>query len=406
MSFKGAIINKNDGGLGGGKVTDRVSVLIAGMTASELVLNNSAYPLLQIEDAEALGINLTSDDEQNILVYEHLSEAFRLSPETPVHLITVPTTTKVSDLKNLVELKAALRSIEGINTIAIAGLMADETLQSAVSGAQLLVDSFAEEHILIDAVLIEGNGSYLTGDIATYPNLREMNAPNVSVIIAQDADVANRKSGYSGYAAIGSALGMLMVRYVHENLGSVDVENKPRRRKGENDYSLTDRKNAKFLSVQLSNGKKFSELTYSDQKKLNELGYIYAGSFAGYGGVFFSDSHTCEESSSDYCYIERNAIWNKAARIIRHILIPRVRSKVESDPTTGYVKHTTITDWDGRVRSALESMIAAGNIADFDIYIDPQQTAISSDPFMIKVRLVADGVVHEFEVDLGYTNKL
>ena len=45
-------------------------------------------------------------------------------------------------------------------------------------------------------------------------------------------------------------------------------------------------------------------------------------------------------------------------------------------------------------------------IADFDIYINPKQMAVSDKPFNIKVKLVADGIVHEFEIDLGFTNKI
>ncbi len=130
------------------------------------------------------------------------------------------------------------------------------------------------------------------------------------------------------------------------------------------------------------------------------------GAFAGYGGYFFSNSHTCDERESDYCFIERNAVWNKAARIIRRTLIPRVRSKVESNPTTGFIKNTTLTDWSGRVRKALEPMVSEGNVSDFDIFIDPNQEASSTTPFSIQVKLVANGVVHEFDVDLGFTNKI
>lgn len=407
MSFKGTIINKNEGGLGITSSVDRTAVIILGMGATEKVLNNTAYELLQIEDAEAMGITEAADNDGKLLVYEHLSEVFRLSPETRVYLVTVPVVTKVSDLKNLTDLKAALRGIDGLNTIAVAGLTADETLQGAVTGAQLLVDAFSEEHILIDTVMIEGVGSYLSAEtIAGYPDLREMASPNVSVIIAQDLAVAARQPEYAGYAAVGSALGMLMARYVHENLGSVDIENKPNASKGANSYPLSSTTLGKWQSAQLSNGKKFSSLSFADQQKLDELGYIYAGSFAGFGGVFLSDSHTCTEISSDYNRIERNATWNKSARIIRNILIPRVRSKVESDPSTGYIKHTTISDWDGRVRSALEVMVSAGNVSDFDIYINPKQAAVSANPFNVKVRLVAHGIVHEFEVDLGFTTNI
>lgn len=51
-------------------------------------------------------------------------------------------------------------------------------------------------------------------------------------------------------------------------------------------------------------------------------------------------------------------------------------------------------------------MKTARNIADFDIYIDPKQAAVSTSPFKVKVQIVADGIVHEFEIDLGYTKSI
>lgn len=407
MSFIGAQINKLDGGLTSGETVDRVAVLVIGAAAipDKLELNR-AYELLQIEDAELRGITEDSDADNKELSYYHLSEIFRLSPETRVHLIAVPKATKVSELKNLNDFITALRSIDGINTIAVAGLTNDTGMDVAVQGMQLLVDELAKDYIYIDAVLIEGKGTYLAENITDYPDLRVFDSENVSVVIAQDPAVASIDAAYASHAAIGSALGMLLVRAIHENLGSVDIEVKPRSRKAEQDYTLTDVKTARWLSASLSNGKTFESLSVPDQKKLDELGYIYAGGFSGYGGYFFSDSHTCTESDSDYCYIERNAIWNKGARIIRETLIPRIRSKVQADPSTGYIKNTTITDWDGRVRKNLEPMVAAGNIADFDIYINPNQAAVSTKPFNIKVQFVADGVVHEFDVDLGFTKSI
>jgi hypothetical protein len=141
-------------------------------------------------------------------------------------------------------------------------------------------------------------------------------------------------------------------------------------------------------------------------EKLTEQGYIFVGSFQGYAGFFFSNSCTCTEADSDYAYIEYNAVWNKAARIIRNTLLPRVRSKVKADPSTGYISNTTISSWDALVKSALETMVTSEDIADFDIYINPKQMAVSDKPFNIKVKLVADGIVHEFEIDLGFTNKI
>ena len=422
MSFNGVIINKINGGLGGAENPDRVAVMVlgCGAIASTLAVN-TAYDLLQLSDAEVLGITPEHDDTENRLDHYHLSEVFRLSPDSVIHLIAVPATTKVSDLKNSADFISALRGIEGVNLIATAGLASEteitnpnpvSALQQAVTGSQLLVDALAKDHIYIDAVLLEGKGSYLTPLINTMEDLRTMASPNVSVIIGQDRGVAEQKAAYAGYAAVGSALGMLLVRAVHENLGSVDIEVKPQDRKGEANYTLTDVKRQRFISAGLSNGKNFNELSAADQKQLDLLGYIFVGAFAGFVGLYFSNSHTCEEQDSDYSFIERNCIWNKAARIIRQTLIPRVRSKVEADPSTGYIKGTTIDDWSARTRKALEVMLAAGNCAEFSIYIDPKQMAVppiingKPKPFKIAINIVADGIVHEFEIDLGFTNRM
>ena len=416
MGFEGVIINKINGGLGGTENPDRVAVVVVGCGAIAGSMDlNTAYRLLQLSDAEALGITPEHDDIKNRLDHYQLSEVFRLSPDSVIHLIAVPETLKASDLKNNANFIAALRGIEGVNLIALTG-MANETaittptpvsaLHQAVTGSQLLVDALAQDHIYIDAVLLEGKGGYLTQQINTMEDLRIMASPNVSVVIGHDNDIAALKPAYSGHAAVGAALGMLLVRAVHENLGSVDIEVKPRTRKGELSYMLTDIKLQRFISAGLSNGKNANELSIAEQKQLDLLGYIYVGSFSGFAGFYFSNSHTCDEKNSDYSYIERNCIWNKAARIIRQTLIPRVRSKVEADPATGYIKGTTIDDWSARVRKALEVMLAAGNCAEFNIYIDPNQAAVSELPFKIAVNIVADGIVHEFEIDLGFTNKM
>ena len=354
---------------------------------------------------EALGWDADIDLENKELVHYHTSEVFRLSPERSLHFMLVPKSEKVSSLLTKEDFVNAVRTINGVNTIGICSLTADETITVAVQEAQKMVNKFREDHLYIDAVILEGVGKYINA-IADAVDLRQLDAENVSVVIAQDPAWAAKDEAYRTHAAVGSALGMLSVRYVHENMGSVDIENHPRTAKGTKDYPLTDKLNGLWLDAALSNGKPFSQLSVSDQKKLTDKGYNFVGSFQGYAGFFFSNSCTCTKAGSDYAYIEYNAVWNKAARIIRNTLLPRVRGKVKADPSTGYISNTTISSWDALVKSALESMVNSEDIADFDIYINPKQMAVSDKPFNIKVKLVADGIVHEFEIDLGFTNKI
>jgi len=150
-----------------------------------------------------------------------------------VWVTAVAGTAKVSDLKNDANLIAAIRSIDGVNTIAVAGLTKDTDVTAAVTGAQLLVDRLKDDHIYIDAILLEGVGDYISGAISTWTDLRPLTSPNVSVLIGRDTKVATSNAAFAKHAAVGSALGMLLVRAVHENLGSVDIETKPSASRGQ-----------------------------------------------------------------------------------------------------------------------------------------------------------------------------
>ena len=405
-AFNGVIINKVNGGLVRESDTgDRILLLICGATATDNVPNYKPTKLNSIEALEQLGVSEETDKTNKELLYYHCSETFRLSPERELWLMTVPKTIKVTELTVAADFLSAIRSVGGVNTIGIAGIAADETIKAAADALQLMVDTLRADHLYIDAVILEGVGSYLSS-ISTASDLRSFDCENVSVVIAQDKDVAEKDASYATHAAVGTALGMISVRYVHENMGSVDIENHPRSAKGTPDYSMVDSKLGRWLNVAISNGTLLSSVSRADQKTLNEKGYIFAGSFEGYTGVFFSNSHTCVPKTSDYAYIEYNAVWNKAAKLVRNTLIPRVRSQVKADPSTGYIATETISYWDSLVRKALDEMVKADDIAGYDIYINPKQAAVSDKPFNVQVKMVANGVVHEFEVDLGFTNKI
>lgn len=407
MSFNGVTINKVRGGLvRASDTSDRTVLLVCGGTAIPAKLTDyTPVKLNSIEALEQLTWTEKTDETNKELLYYHASEVFRLSPERELWVMVVPKTKKVSELAEEQQFIDGLRSIDGVNTIGIAGLTADEDITTAIESMQLMVEELREDHLYIDSIVLEGLGTYLT-DASSAEDLRALEAENISVVIAQDKDVADRDETYANHAAVGTALGMLSVRYVHENMGSVDIENHPRTAKGTADYSMMDSTRNLWINTALSNGTLLPAVSKADQKTLNDKGYIYASSFQGYTGVFFSNSHTCVAKDTDYAYIEYNAVWNKAAKLIRNTLIPRVRSRIDADPTTGYISSETIAYWSGLLRQALDGMVNANDIADYDIYIDPAQMAVSDMPVKIQVKLVANGIVHEFEIDLGFTNKI
>ena len=302
-NFTGVSINKVNGGLVRDTDTsDRVILLVVGGSEIGKLEYYKPEALNDITDLEALGWDDTIDLENKELVHYHTSEVFRLSPERSLYLMLVPKSEKVSSLLTKEDFVNAVRTINGVNTIGICSLTADETITVAVQETQKMVNKFREDHLYIDVVVLEGVGKYINA-INDAVDLRKLDSENVAVVIGQDPAQAAKDEAYRTHAAVGSALGMLSVRYVHENMGSVDIENHPRTAKGTKDYPLTNKLNGLWLDAALSNGKPFSQLSVSDQKNLTGKGYNFVGSFQGYAGFFFSNSCTCTEADSDYAYI-------------------------------------------------------------------------------------------------------
>ena len=104
---------------------------------------------------------MTIDLENKELVHYHTSEVFRLSPERSLYLMLVPKSEKVSSLLTKEDFVNAVRTINGVNTIGICSLTADETITVAVQEAQKMVNKFREDHLYIDAVILEGVGKYI-----------------------------------------------------------------------------------------------------------------------------------------------------------------------------------------------------------------------------------------------------
>lgn len=413
MSFEGVKITKLEGGLGRTAPSDdNVMMLVAALeTLPATIINYKPYKLIQPRDAELLGFNESFDANEKVLVKHRVDEFFRLSPDGELWLVPVPHEDPVGTpitpqaVMAKAEFKAALREAAAVKGIGFAGFaQAIAATVTTLPLAQAFVAEMALEKRLVDFILLEGQPAALIAGVNALPDLRTNAAPNVSVVIAQDPAIAALDALYANYSAIGSALGMLSVRQVNENLGSVNILSKPSAKRAQSDYPLTE--GTKWASASLSNGLKVVELSGADKKALTDKGYIYAGSYDGYGGVFFNSSPTATVETSDYAFIENNRVWNKAARLIRTTLLPEIKGTVKKDPTTGYIRSTTISRWSGLVNAALEKMNAADEISGYDVYINPKQVLSASSPLVVKAQVVVDDIVHEMDVELGLTSQI
>ena len=388
----GVKIEKLQGGLGrkNPSTDSHVALIIkaTGNAALDAIISNAGKGLIltSLSQAESLGLTLSASANGASPFYEHISEFFRLAPEGTLYLFNNKT------VANLLAFIKENKEIKGFGIVDDFGAATQEaTIAQYQSG---IINVLATENRLIDFGIIGWNNF----NVANVSDLTELDAPQISVLVVG--------SGTSNFAAVGAFLGMLAVGKVNENAGSVDIQNKPLEKRGSSDYTLTDKNKGLWVNPKLTGGATISSLTKAQLTDLENKGYIYAASYEGYPGAFFTNSKTCISQASDYCFIENNRVWNKAARTLRIALLPEVKGVVKKNPTTGFIKSTTISRWTGIGNKALEQMVTNDEISGFDIYINPQQVVNSTQPVKIKASVVMDGIVHEFEVALGLTNSI
>ncbi|MCI2229582.1 DUF2586 domain-containing protein [Polaribacter sp. MSW13] len=404
MALNGVSVNRLNGGLGRkNPSTDGVCLLIIGgaVTATSLALK-VAKELISVEDAVALGIDPTYDDTNDILAHHHIDEFFRVNPNGNLFVVLDDGTLTADNIKTIVKENTAIKAIGVVRN----DEDAPADMDVYVSGYQTIVDELRAESRNISAVLVEGAVFDDETLISAYPDARAYEAENVSIVIAQDPIIRAVKTEHETYAAIGTALGAISVRNVNENIGSVDIENKPSSYRGNSNYTLTDGDRQRWLTAKLQDGRDFNSLTTVEIKALATKGYICVGFYNGYPGYYFTDSHTCTESASDYSRIENNRVWDKAATLGRTSLMPRVKANLLKDPITGFIREIEAAELESLAQTAIETMVSSEEISGVSVYINPEQTISDDSPLVVKGEVVFNDIIHEMSFDLGLTNKL
>ena len=404
MGLNGVKVNRIEGGLGRkNPSTDGVVLFVIGgaVAATGLALK-LAKQIISLSEAEAIGITASFDDTNDILAHYHIDEFFRINPNGNLFVVLDDDTLTTANIKTILKENSAIKGIGFVRNAATA----PADMDVYVSAYQTMVTELRAESRSISSVFVEGGVFVDTTLISAYPDARAYDAENVSIVIAQDPIIRAVKTAHETYAAIGAALGAFSVRSVNENIGSLNIENKPSAYKGNATYPLTDADRQRWLSAKLQDGRDFSSLTTAEIAALAAKGYITVGFYNGFAGYYFTDSHTCVESASDYARIENNRVWDKAATLGRTALLPRVKGNLLKEPTTGFIRDIEAQELETLAQNAIETMEAAGEISGVSIYVDPSQVVSDNSPLIVKGNVLFNDILHAMEFDLGLTNKL
>lgn len=415
--YRGPVIEKLDGALGAQASNDDniQGFCFGGVTTAGYPTLGTVVKLIQASDADTLGFTAASDIANKVLIRYHIDEFFRRNPNGVLWINVVAQGTTMAQmcdvannhvkkivtesLKTVKEIGVVLNPAAGYTPTLTNGL--DGDVLTAVTKAQQLIDSFADQNCFINTILLEGR--QVNGTLSAIKDLRTLASPNVQITILQDPDVAALDALFAKTAAVGTILGDISIRRVEEDLGALQIENNPN--KAVSDYPINNVAAGLFLKVGISSGVETKTLTDAEIQLLKTNGYIFADTYPAYNGVFISGSPTCTALTSDFAWSTNVRVWNKAARLAVTKLTPKINSQVEVDDA-GKLKSTTVTTWQldvNNTTNGLGSLVTNRHCLKSAVYINPNQDVYSTNKVIVGMTVKPYGYAREIVGQLGFS---
>ena len=147
-------------------------------------------------------------------------------------------------------------------------------------------------------------------------------------------------------------------------------------------------------------------MSTGDHEYINENRYIFVRTHVGNADNFFNDSHTLDEPTSDYAYIENVRTIDKACRGVRANLLPYLNSPLKVDAETGQLDPGTVAFLETTAGKALEDMEKAGELSGYRAEIDPEQNVLATSEVEVIIKNVPMGVMRSVHVKIGFTTSL
>jgi hypothetical protein len=328
------------------------------------------------------------------VMHYHISEYFRIQPKGDLY-IGIYAVSGGIDLSKLEEVQNfALGEIRQIAVYDHNTTFASGQIGTLQSSAVALAN--AEKRC---SVLYAADYSGLT--LSALPNLRALASDRVSVVIAEDAtiDTLGEKSigkdlvdekAYS-ITCIGAALGAVSLASVSENIANIER------------FNLVQ--GIELLEPGFAEGTKFKAIGEALETQLHDYGYIYIKNHQGISGTYFNDSSTAEAATDDFAYIESVRTIDKAIRVIRTALLPKLNGQLLVD-AEGKLSFTTISIFESLAQKPIDGMITAQELSDGKIVIDPDQDVLGTSEIAVTAELIPVGIARKIVLKIGFTTAL
>lgn len=392
MSLNDVEIQKLTGGLGRRSPSnDMISgFIVTGVAVVGGAQLDEVYKIVSVQEAIDLGLDSAYDNTNEILVYEHIKEFFRMNPDGELWFILKDLATEYADL--VPEIQTLQDEAKGvINQFGIAwyGTSVTPINEQTTAGAiQTLLDTLFANHMPTFCIL---ESKALDPSSPNDPSA--YNAPNVHIFGGQNWTLG--QTDFSGstpwetYSAVGTALGHLSRLPVNAKTSWVERGNVA----GDN------------LVVPGINGTKVKDIPQGQLDTLDDNHYGFFRTHVGRAGIYFNDSLTSVASTDDYSTIENVRVFNKAARIARESLLPDLDSPVNVDPDSGQLPTIVVASFQNKVNKNLEEVMVRNNeVSSAEFFIDPAQNILSTSQLVGKLEIVPTGSASKIIVQIGFKN--
>lgn len=341
-----------------------------------------------IETAEKLGITSDADADWDIRVlYYQLRSIFNRNPAISLYVGIykpngTPTFSEIKTMQNYTGGK--LRQIgvwDGATALDPANLIALQAIRTTLEAQ--------------DKPLSIGYAPKIAAVSGLPTDLAGANKNGVSVIIGQDgagtaADLYKdaKNTAKSSVTAIGEWLGIVSAAAVHESIAWVE--------KFPTGIALPA----------FGDGTLLRDLDTAVIESLDAARYIFFVEYSGLAGAYFNDSHTMDDATSDYAYIESVRTMDKACRNVRTYVLPKLGRPMKVDASTGKLEAYVVEDLQLTAGKALEDMEKAGELSGYVVEIDPDQNILSTSCVEMVIKQVGVGVMRKLNIKIGYTTSV
>lgn len=362
------------------RTNDRaVSGLIISSPVNAELPFKKAVQLYDLEDAGVYGITPEFDQTNNVNVYRHVREFFRMAGEgTELHLMLVKQETLLAAIAEdtnadmakqlLVTAKGKIRQLAiAVNPGTIEGTHVDGILPDVMTAiakaqglAQWAFDAFMPCQVFLEGYSLNGIGSVV-------PNLRELpalSATKVTLVIGQDWDYAKTKTGIAQkYADVGTVLGVCSAADINQNIGDNEI------------FNITDVTKDAWVVPGLSNHQKNTEV-HSQLQTFEDKGYVFGVEYPGLAGVRINNDHVCAPIviDSDFNMNEHTIAYGRtmddAVRQLRNVYLPKIKKTYPVDKDGKLVSGVRVS-LENVGNDVFDTMVNRGEISGGRVAIDP-----------------------------------